>query len=53
MDLLLDSHTVLWALYDPKVLPRSLASLLQDPNNNLFISEASVWELSDKAAKNA
>ena len=51
MDLLLDSHSVLWSLYTPAVLPRSLVSLLQDPNNHLFISEGSVWELSDKAAK--
>ena len=50
-DLLLDSHTVLWTLYDPAMLPRGLASLLRDPSTNLFISEASVWELSDKAAK--
>ena len=51
MELLLDSHTLLWALYDEAVLPRSLASILRDPENSLFISEASVWELSDKVGK--
>jgi PIN domain nuclease of toxin-antitoxin system len=51
MDLLLDSHALLWALYDPAVLARSLSDLLRDTANNLFVSDASVWELSDKAAK--
>jgi PIN domain nuclease of toxin-antitoxin system len=51
MNLLLDSHTVLWILYTPHVLPRSLSLLLRDPVNVLFVSEGSVWELSDKAAK--
>jgi PIN domain nuclease of toxin-antitoxin system len=51
MDLLLDSHAVLWSLYDVAMLPPSLASLLLESSTNLFISEGSVWELSDKAAK--
>ena len=48
---LLDSHTLLWTLYDLTFLPRGLVSLLEDPGNNLFVSDASVWELSDKASK--
>ena len=31
MDLLLDSHALLWTLYTPAVLPSSLAGLLRDP----------------------
>jgi PIN domain nuclease of toxin-antitoxin system len=50
-DLLLDSHTLLWALYSPAVLPGSLVGLLRDSTTNLFVSEGSVWELSDKAGK--
>jgi PIN domain nuclease of toxin-antitoxin system len=51
MDLLLDSHTLLWTLYTPAVLASGLADILQEPTNHLHISEGSVWELSDKAAK--
>lgn len=51
IDLLLDSHTLLWVLYGPSMLPRSLADLLRNPETHLFISEASIWELADKAGK--
>ncbi len=51
MELLLDSHTLLWALYSPAVLPESLARLLEDPSNQLYVSAGSGWELSDKACK--
>jgi PIN domain nuclease of toxin-antitoxin system len=51
MRLLLDSHALLWALYSPSMLPRSVADLLQQPATHIYISEGSVWELSDKAAK--
>ena len=49
--LLLDSHAVLWSLYNTAMLPRSLSSLLEEPSTKLFVSEGSLWELSDKAAK--
>ncbi len=51
MKLLLDSHVVLWMLYDPQMLPPSLHALIRDPANEIFVSEASVWELMDKAMK--
>jgi PIN domain nuclease of toxin-antitoxin system len=50
-DLLLDSHTLLWALYDPTLLPLPLTGLLEDASVILYISEVSLWELADKAAK--
>lgn len=51
MDLLLDSHALLWTLYSPSVLPKAVADLLRKTTSHLHISEGSVWELSDKAAK--
>ncbi len=51
MDLLLDSHALLWTLYSPSVLPKAVTDLLRKPTSHLYISEGSVWELSDKAAK--
>jgi PIN domain nuclease of toxin-antitoxin system len=50
--LLLDSHTLLWALYDPSLLPDGLIGLLEDPSVDLYVREATLWELADKAAKN-
>jgi PIN domain nuclease of toxin-antitoxin system len=51
MDLLLDTHALLWMLYSPDVLPPHLVVLLREPANRLFVSEGTVWEITDKAAK--
>jgi PIN domain nuclease of toxin-antitoxin system len=48
---LLDSHTVLWTLYEPHLLPPAVRILVEDSLNELLISDLSIWELVDKAAK--
>ncbi len=46
--LLLDTHTFIWAASNkPLLSPRALG-LLEDPTNFLFLSIASVWEMSIK-----
>jgi len=46
--LLLDTHTLLWAVDDPTQLgPRAVAEL-QDPTNELLLSTGSIWELAIK-----
>ena len=50
MNLLLDSHTVLWAVYEPERLPPEVRRLISDTGNGLTISLATVWELVNKAA---
>lgn len=48
MKLLLDTHTLLWAVHDPAQLgPRAVAEL-QDPGNELWLSAGSIWELAIK-----
>lgn len=48
MRLLLDSHTLIWAVEDPtKLGPQALAGL-QDAGNTVVVSAATVWELSIK-----
>ena len=51
MNILLDSHTLLWALHDPGRLNASAAKEIQDPRRAVFFSAASAWELELKAAK--
>jgi PIN domain nuclease of toxin-antitoxin system len=46
--LLLDSHTLLWAVDDPTRLGAMAAAALQDPANDLTVSAATVWELAIK-----
>jgi len=49
--LLLDSNVLLWSLSDRKRLTPRVRRMLEDGHNELFVSQASVWELSIKVAK--
>lgn len=48
MKLLLDTHLVLWAAYQPEQLPTTARVLLDDPFNELLFSAASLWEVAIK-----
>jgi PIN domain nuclease of toxin-antitoxin system len=48
MDALLDTHTLLWAILDPSNLSPQAATLIADPENTIFVSAASAWEVSTK-----
>lgn len=48
MRLLLDTHVALWAIVDSPRLPQHARSLILDPANTLYISTASVWEITIK-----
>ena len=49
MNLLLDTHALLWALADPDKLPRRVAEAVASPRNSVYVSAASTWELAIKA----
>ena len=48
MILLLDTHTMLWMLYEPNKLSPTVRALIADPANNLLVSICSLWELTIK-----
>ena len=48
MKLLIDTHTLIWAMDDPAKLSGPAAMALQDPANDLLLSAATVWELAIK-----
>ena len=48
MILLLDTHLLLWAVGMPDRLSTEARSLLQDPDNQLAFSVASLWEIAIK-----
>jgi PIN domain nuclease of toxin-antitoxin system len=48
MNLLLDSHGLLWALLEPQKLSPALRSALEDSDNKLVVSAASAWEIATK-----
>jgi PIN domain nuclease of toxin-antitoxin system len=45
MKLLLDTHLLLWSAGQPERLSRQARVLLEAPENELFFSAASVWEV--------
>lgn len=51
MNLLLDTCTFLWMCNSPESLSEEALKIVKDPNNNLFLSAASAWELIIKTAK--
>jgi len=48
MDILLDTHTLLWFITDDPRLSRNGVKLIDDPLNNKFVSIVSLWEISIK-----
>ena len=50
MNLLLDSHTLLWALHDPDRLLPAARAAISDPRRAVYFSAASAWELELKAS---
>lgn len=50
MNLLLDTHLLLWAASEPQRLSKKVRELLVDPANRLLFSSASLWEIGIKSA---
>nr|WP_294501033.1 type II toxin-antitoxin system VapC family toxin [uncultured Rhodopila sp.] len=50
MRLLLDTHIVLWAIADDDRLSANARALIDDPDNEVVVSAATVWEIAIKHA---
>ena len=50
MNLLLDSHVLIWALTEDERLSEKARHLILDPDNVIYYSTASIWEISIKHA---
>ncbi len=48
MNLLIDTHAVIWFIADNPKLPKSTKQIIEDSNNTCYISIASYWELAIK-----
>jgi PIN domain nuclease of toxin-antitoxin system len=51
MRCLLDTHVLLWWLTEDKALSQTSLELIGDPENAIFVSAASAWEIAVKFAK--
>lgn len=50
MNLLLDTHAFLWFVWGHKNLSSTALSLISDPQNQVFFSAASHWEIAIKTS---
>jgi len=52
MKLLLDTQILIWAADSPDILPGKALDLLNNPDNEVFFSSASIWEVAIKFGLN-
>ena len=50
MAFLLDTHTFLWWLADDPRLPAGVREIMRAPENEIFVSAATAWEIAIKKA---
>jgi len=50
MKLLLDTHAFLWFITDDPALSSEAKSLIENPDNDVFLSVASLWEMAIKVS---
>lgn len=50
MKYLLDTHTFLWFINDDASLSSTANALIEDPENTIYLSVASIWEMAIKVS---
>ena len=51
MRLLLDTHALIWTAAEPARLSDRAAAVIRDPDNDVYVSSVSGWEISIKRAR--
>lgn len=52
MKLLLDTHVFIWALDNPLQISSTALDLMKNPENEIFLSVGSLWEIAIKVSLN-
>ena len=48
MNVLLDTHALLWAVLTPDLLRRKASAIIADETNSIMVSAASAWQIATK-----
>jgi len=48
MNYLIDTHILLWTLFEPEKLSKRIKKEIQNPENQIFVSSITFWEISLK-----
>lgn len=51
MKLLLDTHIAIWTIINSEKLPKHIIDDIENYDNEIFVSMASIWEIAIKSAK--
>jgi len=49
MKYLMDTHVIIWLACDSDELPKSIRKIIEQPENDIYICSASLWEIAVKA----
>ena len=50
MNVLLDTHILLWHMTDDRALPANFRRIIEDPDADVWVSFASLWEIAIKSS---
>ena len=48
MKYLLDTHTFIWSIMDSSKLSEKVRTIIENPNNEIFVSGITFWEIAIK-----
>jgi PIN domain nuclease of toxin-antitoxin system len=48
MSYLVDTHVLLWSLFEPQRIPKKIKDILLDVNNEIYYNIVNLWEISIK-----
>ncbi len=48
MNYLIDTHILLWSLFETEKLNKNIEQILKNKNNSIYVSKISLWEISLK-----
>ena len=46
MNYVIDTHILLWSIFDPEKLDNNHRRLIENSNNEIFVTSVSLWEIS-------
>jgi len=50
MRFLLDTHAIIWYVEDSSELPKQITHIIDNPENEIYISSVSLWEIALKVS---
>lgn len=51
MNIILDTHYALWSIFGSDCLNKEAIDLIEDPNNDIYVSASSIYEIANKHLK--